>query len=87
MKYFRSKVSEASCTVCRGGKVEDIERREAPPRIQSGRESSEMEKPTICVENFIGELFFEALRLLWYTIHALRIGQTLKKKKHTIGDP
>ena len=53
-------MSEASCTVCRGGKVEDIERREAPPRIQSGTESSEMEKPTICVENFIGELFVGA---------------------------
>ena len=56
-------------------------------RIQSGQKAfSEMEKGRICVENFIGELFFTTLGLLWYTIHVLRIGQKLKKR-NTIGDP
>ena len=58
----------------------NIPRRKALLRIQSGQKAfSEMEKGRICVENFIGELCFKALGLLWFTIHVLRIGQTLKK--------
>ena len=65
----------------------NIPRRKALLRIQSGQKAfTEMEKGRICVENFIGELFFKALGLLWYTIHVLRIGQKLKKR-NTIGDP
>ena len=44
---------------------EDIQRREEAPRIQSGLKSIQrkMEKETICVENFIGKIFFNTFRI------------------------
>ena len=49
-----------------GEREEDIQRREEAPRIQSGLKSIQrkMEKETICVENFIGELAFNPFEIM-----------------------